>query len=193
MRIFNRIVVILLLAALLVAGIYGVIYSFQLAGYSLSSLEQTLGLPAITGGIQSFLSGLGSGSLSAAAVAILIAVAVVGLILLIFELKPGTPRNVRTSVKGVYMSRNTVKNAVQSSAEGSGEVLGAKAKAKSRRGAGAIVKLKASIRRGEDQNSVRSNLKERINNELSQKGVPLKKLKLKLEETESQSVRGRAQ
>ena len=193
MRIFNRIVVTLLLAGLLVLCVYGVLYSFQLAGRSLSGLEQSLGIPAITSGAESFLSSLGSGSLPAAAVAILVAVAVLGLILLLLEIKPRRPWTVRTSTKGVYMTRGAVRDAAQSAAEGISEVLGAKAKAKARRGAGAVVKLKASIRRGEDQSSLNSSLKERINRELSEKGVPVKKLKLKLEESEPQGAKGRAQ
>lgn len=191
MRIFNRIVVTLLLAGLLVLGVYGVIYSFQIAGYSLSGLEQTLRIPAITSGAQSFLQNLGQSALPAAAVAILIAIAVLGLILLVLELKPRRPRRVRTSSKGVFLSRNAVKNAVQAAAEHTSEVLGAKANAKARRGAGAKVKLQANIRRGEEQGPVRSSIREQVNNELSEKGVPVKTLKLKLEEAESQGTKAR--
>jgi hypothetical protein len=191
MRIFNRIVVTLLLAGLLVLGIYGVIYSFQIAGYSLSNLEQTLRIPTIASGVQSFLENLGQAALPASAVAILVAVAVLGLILLILELKPRRPRRIRTNVKGVYMTRNAVKNAVQASAERTSEVLGAKAKAKARRGTGAKVKLQSSIRRGEEQGPVRSSIREQINNDLAEKGVPVKKLKLKLEETEPQGAKAR--
>ncbi|MDN5696508.1 MAG: hypothetical protein L0G70_00880 [Rubrobacter sp.] len=193
MRVFNRIVVTLLLAGILALCVYGVIYSFQIAGRSLSGLEQTLGIPAIASGAESFLSSLGTGSLPAAVVAILAAVAVLGLILLILELKPRRPRNVRTSSKGVYMTRGAVRDAAKSAAEGTSEVLGAKAKAKARRGAGAVVKMKASVKRGEDQSSLGSSLKERINRELSERGVPVKKLKLKLEEADPQGAKGRVQ
>ena len=65
MRIFNRIVVTLLLAGLLVLGVYGVIYSFQIAGYSLSTLEQRLGIAAAASGAQSFLENLGQSALPA--------------------------------------------------------------------------------------------------------------------------------
>lgn len=191
MRTFNRIIVTLLLVGLLVLGVFGVIYSFQIAGYSLSSLQQTLGLSSVTSGAQSFLQSLGQSALGATAVAILVAVAVVGLILLILELKPRKPRNVRTGSSGVYMTRNMVRSTVGNAAERTSEVLGSKAKAKSRRGAGAKVKLKASIRRGEEQGRVRSSIREQINNELSEKGVPVKQLKLKLQETESQGSKAR--
>lgn len=193
MRVFNRIVVTLLLAGLIVLCVYGVLYSFQLAGHSLSSLDQALGVSAIAGGIESFLSGLGTATIPAATVTILVAVAVLGLVLLLFELKPRRPRNVRTSSGSVYMTRGAVREAVQSTALGTSEVLSAKAKAKARRGAGAVVKLKASVKRGEDQGSLDSSLKERINSELSERGVPVKKLKLKLEESEPQGAKGRVQ
>lgn len=191
MRVFNRIVVTLLLAGLLVLGVYGVIYSFQIAGYSLSSLEQALGIPAIASGAQSFLESLGQSALPAAAVAILVAVAVLGLILLVLELKPRRPRRVRTSSKGVYMTRNAVRTAVQAAAERTSEVLGAKAKAKARRGAGAKVNLQANVRRGEEQGTANSNIREQINSEIAEKGIPVKQLKLKLEEVESQGTKAR--
>lgn len=191
MRIFNRIVVTLLLAGLLVLGVYGVIYSFQIAGYSLSTLEQRLGITAAASGAQSFLENLGQSALPASAVVILVVVAILGLILLVLELKPRRPRSVRTGSKGVYMTRNAVRSAVQAAAERTSEVLGAKAKAKARRGAGAKVKVKASIRRGEEQGGASSSIKEQVNGELAEKGVPVKQLKLKLEEAESQGTKAR--
>ncbi|WP_152670660.1 Asp23/Gls24 family envelope stress response protein [Rubrobacter aplysinae] len=184
MRVFNRIVVTLLLVALLVLGIYGVIYSFQIAGYSLSSLEQTLGVPSILSGAQSFLQSLGQGTLPALTIAILAAIVVLGLILLILELKPRRPRHVRTSSKGVYLTRSAVRSAVKSAAESTSAVLGAKAKAKARRGAGAKAKVKASVRTGEGGES--SSIRDQMNSTLSERGVPIKKLKLKLEETSPQ-------
>lgn len=191
MRVFNRIVVTLLLTALLILGVYGVIYSFQIAGYSLSSLEQRLGIPAIASGAQSFLEGLGQSALTAIEIAILVVVAVLGLILLALELKPRRPRKVRTSSKGVYMTRGAVRDAVKSVADSTSEVLSSKAKAKTRRGAGAKVKLDANIRRGEEPGRVRSSIREQINNELSGRGVPVKNLKLKLEETDPQGEKAR--
>jgi hypothetical protein len=115
-------------------------------------------------------------------------VAVLGLILLILELKPRRPRHVRTGSKGVYMTRGAVRSAVKTAAESTSEVLGAKAKAKARRGAGAKVKLKASVRNGEDQGGARSSIRDQINNDLSDRGVPVKKLKLKLDETSPQGA-----
>lgn len=191
MRVFNRIVVTLLLAGLLILGVYGVIYSFQIAGYSLSSLEQRLGIPAIASGGQSFLESLGQSALPATAVAILVAIAVVGLILLLLELKPRRPRNVRTGSKGVYITRGAVRSAVKNVAEGTSEVLSSKAKAKARRGAGAKVKLNASIRRGEEPDRVRSSIREQIKNVLSEMGVPISRLKIKLKETEPQGTKAR--
>lgn len=193
MRVFNRIVVTLLLAGLLALCVYGVIYSFQIAGRSLSGLDQSLGISSVTRQAESFLSGLGSSGLSATAVTILVAVAVIGLILLLLELKPRRPWNVRTGSKGVYMTRGAVREAVRSVAEETSEVLSAKAKAKARRGSGAVIKLSANVKRGEDQSSLHSSLRERIGGELSRRGVPVKKIKLKLEEAAPQGAKGRVQ
>lgn len=191
MRVFNRIVVTLLLVGLLVLGVYGVIYSFGISGYSLSNLGQRLGITTILGGAQSFLQNLGQSTLPAIAVVILVAVAVLGLVLLILELKPRRPRKVRTRSKGIYMTRAAVRGAVQTAAENTSEILSAKAKAKARRGAGAKVKVNANIRQGEEQGGARSSVREQVGNELSERGVPVKKLKFKLQETESQGAKAR--
>ncbi len=42
MRVFNRIVVILLLVGLIALGAYTVVYSFELFGYQLSNLPSAL-------------------------------------------------------------------------------------------------------------------------------------------------------
>lgn len=191
MRVFNRIVVTLLLVGLLLLGVYGVIYSFGISGYSLSNLEQRLGITTILSGAQSFLQNLGQSTLPAGAIAILVVVAVLGLVLLVLELKPRRPRKVRTRSKGIYMTRAAVRSAVQTAAENTSEILSAKAKAKARRGAGAKVKVNASIRQGEEQDGARSSVREQVGNELSERGVPVKKLKFKLQETEPQGTKAR--
>jgi hypothetical protein len=190
-RVFNRIVVTLLLVGLLLLGVYGVIYSFGISGYSLSNLEQRLGITTILSGAQSFLQNLGQSTLPAGAIAILVVVAVLGLVLLVLELKPRRPRKVRTRSKGIYMTRAAVRSAVQTAAENTSEILSAKAKAKARRGAGAKVKVNASIRQGEEQDGARSSVREQVGNELSERGVPVKKLKFKLQETEPQGTKAR--
>lgn len=190
-RVFNRIVVTLLLAGLLVLGVYGVIYSFGISGYSLSNLEQRLGLTSILSGAGSFLQSLGQSPPSAITIAILAAIAFLGLVLLVLELKPRRPRKVVTRSKGVYMTRSAVRSAVQKAAENTSEILSAKVKAKTRRKAGAKAKVAANIRQGENQSSARSSIREQMDSELSERGVPVKKLKFKLQETASQGEKAR--
>jgi hypothetical protein len=191
MRVFNRIFVTLLLVGLLVLGVYGVMYSFGISGYSLSNLGQRLGLTSILSGAGSFFGSLGQSPPPATTIAILAAIAVLGLVLLVLELKPRRPRKVLTRSKGVYMTRAAVRSAVQTAAENTSEILSAKVKAKTRRGAGAKVKVDANIRQGEDQSSARSSIREQMDSELSERGVPVKKIKFKLKETASQGEKAR--
>lgn len=185
MRVFNRIVVTLLLVGLLVLGVYGVIYSFGISGYSLSNLEQRLGVTNILSSAGSFFEGLGQSTPSTNTIAILAAIAVLGLILLILELKPRRPRKVLTRSKGVYMTKTAVRSAVKTAAENTSEILSAKVKAKTRRGSGAKAKVDANIRPGEDQSGAKRSVREQMDSELSERGVPVKKFKFKLKETAS--------
>lgn len=95
MKTFNRIVVSLLFAGLVALGVFAVLYSFGLFGYSLTSLSQILG------GTVSGIEGL--------AAAVLAAVALAGVILLIAELRPPRPRKVRLREKETYMTRRAAR------------------------------------------------------------------------------------
>lgn len=189
MRVFNRIVVTLLLVGVLALCVFGVLAGASLAGYSLSSLPQMLGLSALVSGAQS----LAGGSASPAVIAILVAVLVVGVVLLIAELRPGRPRRVRLKLKGAHATRKAVKERVQWAAEGAPEVVQAKAEVKSRRRAGARVKLKSAVRRGEDKKAAKSSVKDSVKQGLQSAGVPLGKLKVKIDEVDSQGSKGRTQ
>lgn len=187
MRVFNRIAVTLLLLGVLVLCVFGVLYGAGLAGYSLSSLPQTLGLSGVVSGAQS----LAGGNASPVAIAILAAVLVLGLVLLVAELRPGRPRRVRLKPKGAHATRKAVRERVESAAEGASEVIQAKAKVKSRRRAGARVKLKAGVRRGEDAKSAKSGVKDAVKQGLEGAGVPVGKLKVKIDEVDARGAKGR--
>lgn len=189
MKVFNRIVVTLLLLGILALCVFGVLFGAGLAGYSISSLPQMLGLSALTSGAQS----LAGGSASPTIIAILVAVLLVGLILLIAELRPGRPRRVRLKPKGAHATRKAVRERVQWAAEGTPEVVQAKAKVRPRRRAGARVKLNSGIRRGEDKKAAKSSVKDAVKQGLQSAGVPLGKLKIKVDEVDSQGSKGRTQ
>lgn len=183
MRIFNRIVVILLLAGLFVLGIFGIVYSFNLFGYQFSQLPQLLNLQPIYGGAQEVVSDTENGTLTDLTFFILLGVALVGLILLVLELKPRTPRRVRMQ-KGTYVTRNAVKTQVLNATNQSSEALDSSAKVKARRGTGAKVKLKSNVRRGENEGDARSSIKNQVSDYLGQVGIPISRIKVKTSETD---------
>jgi hypothetical protein len=122
MRVFNRIVMILLLAGLFVLGIYTVVYSLNIFGYRIEDLPRALGLASFYGGLQGFVRGVEGGNLSVPSVIILVLIALAGLILLIAELKPAAPRRVRMR-SGTYITRGAVADEVVAVAEQTPSVL----------------------------------------------------------------------
>jgi hypothetical protein len=192
MRVFNRIVMILLFAGLFVLGVYTVVYSFDLFGYRLEDLPRALGLSGFYRGLETFVSNVENGSLSVLTVILLVAIAVLGLILLIAELKPSAPRRVRMS-SGTYVTRGAVADEVVAAAERTSGVLGTSARVKARRRPGAQVDLEARVRRGDDTSTIQSELRRTVRERLGKRGVPVSKLNLKLIETDPRRTRTRVQ
>ena len=192
MRVFNRIVMILLFAGLFVLGVYTVVYSFDLFGYRLEDLPRALGLSGFYRGLETFVSNVENGSLSVLTVILLVAIAVLGLILLIAELKPSAPRRVRMS-SGTYVTRGAVADEVVAAAERTSGVLGTSARVKARRRPGAQVDLEARVRRGDDTSTIQAELRSTVRERLGKRGVPVSKLNLKLIETDPRRTRTRVQ
>lgn len=192
MRVFNRIVMILLFAGLFVLGVYTVVYSFDLFGYRLEDLPRALGLSGFYRGLETFVSNVENGSLSVLTVILLVAIAVLGLILLIAELKPSAPRRVRMS-SGTYVTRGAVADEVVAAAERTSGVLGTSARVKARRRPGSQVDLEARVRRGDDTSAIQSELRRTVRERLGKRGVPVSKLNLKLIETDPRRTRTRVQ
>jgi hypothetical protein len=192
MRVFNRIVMILLFAGLFVLGVYTVVYSLNLFGYRLEDLPRALGLSGFYRGLETFVSNVENGSLSVLTVILLVAIAVLGLILLIAELKPPAPRRVRMS-SGTYVTRGSVADEVVAVAEGTPGVLGTSARVKARRRPGAQVDLEARVRRGDDTSAIQSELRRTVRERLDQRGVPVSKLNVKLIEADPRRTRTRVQ
>lgn len=191
MRVFNRIIMISVFAALFLGGVFGTLYSFELLGYRQADLFETLGLSAAYSGIEGFVNSIESGEPSAAVVAALVAVALVGLALLFLELKPRTPRRVRMG-KGTYLTRKAVEERVEAAALEEGAVLEANASVKARRGRGAKVRLDAKSRRGEDTGAVAGSVKERLRSKLGDEaGIPVGRPKVKVEEVDPRKAKAR--
>ena len=183
---------ILLFAGLFVLGVYTVVYSFNLFGYSLENLPRALGLSGFYRGLESFVRGFESGSLSVLTVFVLVALAVLGLILLIAELKPAAPRRVRMR-SGTYITRGAVADEVVTAAEQTPDVLGTSARVKAKRRAGALVDLEARVRRGEDTGAIQADLRRSVQQRLAERGVPVSKLNVKLVEADPRETRTRVQ
>ena len=181
---------IVLLAGLFVLGVYTVVYSLELFGYSLSELPRALGVSGFYEGLESFVRGVESGTLSPFAVFILVVIAAVGLILLIAELKPPAPRRVRMR-SGTYVTRGAVADEVVTAAERTPGVLGTSARVKARRRSGAVVNLEARVRRGDDTNTIQSDLRRSVQEHLAERGVPVSKLNVKLVEADPRETRTR--
>ena len=192
MRVFNRIVMILLLGGLFVLGVYTVVYSFNIFGYRLEDLPRTLGLAGFYSGLQSFVGGVESGSLSVLSVIIVVLIALAGLILLIAELKPPAPRRVRVR-SGTYVTRGAVADEVVAAAERTPGVLGTSSRVKAKRRPGALVDLEARVRRGDDTNTIQSDLRRSVQEHLAERGVPVSKLNVRLVEADPRETRTRVQ
>ncbi len=192
MRIFNRIVMILLLAGLFVLGVYTVVYGLNLFGYRLEDIPRAVGLSGLYRGLETFVANVEDGSLSVFTVIVLVAVAVLGLVLLIAELKPPAPRRVRMH-SGTYVSRGAVADEVVEAAERTTGVLGTSARVKARRGPGAQVDLEARVRRGEDTSAIQSDLRRSVRERLAQRGVPVSKLNVRIVEADPRQTKSRVQ
>ena len=188
MRVFNRIVMALLFAGLFVLGVYMVVYSFDLFGRSLTSLP----ISDFSDSLQDFVTRVESGNLSAVTIITLVLLAVLGLIWFIAELRPSAPRRVRMG-NGTYVTRGVVEEEVSTVAEQVPDVLGSSVGVRARRSPGARVDLEARVRRGEDLETIRSGLHTKVQEHLSERGVPVSKLNVKLVEADPRQTKTRVQ
>jgi hypothetical protein len=188
MRVFNRIVMTLLFAGLFVLGLYTVVYSFDLLGRSLTSLP----ISDFSDGLEDFVRRVEQGRLSILTITTLVLLALLGLIWFIAELRPTAPRRVRMG-NGTYVTRGVVGEEISTVAEQVPDVLGSSVGVKARRSPGAQVDLEARVRRGEDLGTIRSGLRTTVQRHLSERGLPVSKLNVKLVEADPRQTRARVQ
>ena len=190
MRIFNRIVIILLLAGLFVLGVFTVLYSFDLAGYRLADLSRALRLEGFYEGLRGFVGDVERGNLNALDIATLVVIALLGLVLLVLELKPPAPRRVRMQ-QGTYITRGAVEDEAIAAAEQNPEVLESNANAQARRRTGAKINIEASVRRGENVGNIQSGVRDRVRQHLDRVGIPVGNLKVRIIESDPRETRAR--
>lgn len=188
MSVFNRIVMTLLFAGLFVLGVYMVVYSFDLFGRSLTSLP----ISDFSSGLRDFVTRVEDGNLSVITIITLALIAILGLIWFIAELRPSAPRRVRMG-NDTYVTRSVVEEEISTVAGQVPGVLGSSVGVKARRSPGARVDLEARVRQGEDLETIRSDLRSTVQQHLSEKGLPVSKLNVKLVEADPRQTKTRVQ
>jgi len=111
-------VIVLLLAGLFVLGVLMVLYSLDLAGYRLADLP----LDSFNQALARPVRNLESGNLNILDVGALVLVALLGLVLLVLELKPPSPRRVQMQ-RGIYITRKAVETETNGVVDKNPEVL----------------------------------------------------------------------
>jgi hypothetical protein len=191
MRVFNRIVVILLLAGLFILGVSTVLYSFDLGGNQLSDLPDALGLNGSYEVLRIYVENIESGSaLILVDVVVLGFVALLGLVLLVLELKPPAPRRVRMQ-EGTYITRRAVENEAIEAVEQDPNLLQANVNVKAQRRPGAKIAVKANVRSGEDVRNIQSGVEGRVQRRLAEVGIPGGNLKVRVVESDPRETRSR--
>ncbi|MCA1729318.1 MAG: alkaline shock response membrane anchor protein AmaP [Actinobacteria bacterium] len=190
MRIFNKIVVVLLLAGLTALGLCAIVYAFNIAPYRLEDLPQALRLNEFSGGLRGYVEKVENGSLNVLEIATLILIALLGLILLILEFKPPTPRKVRMQ-RGTYVTRGVVEKEANAAVEQEHEVLQSNVSVKAQRKPGAKVDIRAGIRPGENTRRIQSGVKNRVQQHMGQTGIPVSNLKVRVNESDPRQTETR--
>ncbi len=190
MRVFNRIVLILLLAGLVTLGITAVVYAFDLGSHRLANLPRALGLNSAYEGLNNFVGNAERQNLNPLDVTVLVAIALVGVVLLFLELKPPSPRLVRMQ-RGTYITRGAVENEAVTAAEEGPEVLQSDVDVDAQRKPGAKVNVMASVRRGEDTGRLQSAVRDRVQRRLADVGVPVSNLKVRVVESDPRETKTR--
>jgi hypothetical protein len=192
MRVFNRIVVVLILAGLFALGVATVLYSFDIAGYRLADLPRTLGLEGFYEGLRIYVENIESGSrLIYVDFVILVGIALLGLVLLVLELKPPAPRRVRMQEEGTYITRSAVEDEAIEAVEKDPGVLQSNVKVKARRRPGAKINVRASVRSGEDVQGIQSGVQDRVQRRLAEMGMPADILKVRVIESDPRETKTR--
>lgn len=190
MRIFNKIVVVLLLAGLTALGLSLMVYAFNVEPYRLENLPGALGLDNFYENLRGYVGAVENGALDVLGVITLVLIALLGLVLLILELKPPAPRKVRMQ-QGTYVTRGVVENEANTAVEQEHEVLQSNVNAQAQRKPGAKVEVRASVRPGEDTRSVQSQLRDRVQQHMAQTGIPVSNLKVQVAESDPRETKTR--
>lgn len=194
-RVFNKIVVLLLLAGLAYLGLLGLLHSLNARlgdqTFLIQDLARNLNLQGIVGSITGFLERVQNGGLTSNDIAVLALIALLGLILLLLELFSRPAPKFVTMQRGTYTTRSLVETEVENAAGRVPEVLQTDADVTAQRRPGAKVDLRANVRRGEDTRAVEGSVRESVQQHLAQAGIPVSRLNVRVVETDPRETRTR--
>jgi hypothetical protein len=93
--------------------------------------------------------------------------------------------------EGTYITRRAVQDEAAEVVEWDPEVLQSKVKVKARRRPGAKINVRASVRSGEDVQSIQSEMQDRVQRRLAEMGLPAVNLKVRLDESDPRETKTR--
>jgi hypothetical protein len=195
LRIFNKIVVLALLVGLAILGLLAVLHAFDARigneQYRMGDLARNLNLGGVVGGINGFVDRVQNGQLTPSEIAALALILLLGLILLLLELfnRPA-PRRVMLQ-DGTYTTRKLVEEEVVKAAGGTPGVLQSDANVQALRRPGAKVDLRANVRRGEDAGAAQAGIRDRVQEHLERRGLPVNKLNVRVLESDPRETKTR--
>jgi uncharacterized alkaline shock family protein YloU len=171
-------------------GLSLLVYAFNVEPYRLQDLPRAVGLDSFYENLRGYVGALEQGALDALEVATLVLITLLGLVLLVLEFKPPTPRKVRMQ-QGTYVTRGVVENEANMAVEQEHEVLQSNVNIQAQRKPGAKVDIRASVRPGEDTQSIQSELRDRVQQHMSQTGIPVSNLKVQVAESDPRETKTR--
>lgn len=169
MRVFNRVLLAVVLVVILVFATFSAVFVFAGDQYKSAGLPGGLAVPGQAEPISRWLHGYEQGSIAWWHFALLIVVFVAGLALLILELLPGR-RAALMLGRDSFLEKEVVERAAVGVAQRDRSVLEARASLKPKRHGRGNLKMKLTIREGEDTQAAGRRVGEMLQSELTEKG-----------------------
>jgi hypothetical protein len=168
MRAFNRIVMIVVGAALALGGATAAAFALDTQGFQLAALEQALA-PAVAG-VQDVLRQAQDGALPAATQLLLMVVAVTGAALLFFEFRPGRSHLVPLA-EGAYATEPAVAREIELSASEVPGTLDVSADVRGSTRGRSKIQVDAFVREGVDEQATRAEVEKRAQEAVERLGI----------------------
>lgn len=167
MRAVNRIVMLLLAAALALAGVVAMAFALGIEGFQIGTISENVA--PITAAVQQFFTQAQTGTLPVGAQLVLLALAITGAALLFFEIRPYRSHLIPIA-EGVYLTEPALEHELElAAAETEGTLdVHADVRASKRR---SKVQVDAYIREGLDESQAREQVENRTRQALDRLGI----------------------